>query len=136
MRKYWILPHTADVRFKLEGDTLAELFTAGLEALGEILCQTKLPTGPLTAGEITLEAEDETALLIDFLSEVVSRGYSQKVLFTKVVWKELGKTSLKAKLYCLPVVNFDEDIKAVTYHEANIVKNKQGVYETTVVLDI
>ena len=31
---------------------------------------------------------------------------------------------------------FDEDIKAVTYHEANIEENEEGVLQTTIIFDI
>ncbi|MFZ5845140.1 MAG: archease, partial [Patescibacteria group bacterium] len=91
---------------------------------------------PSLVEEISLRATDQTTLLIDFLSEIVGRAYTQKAVFTRVVFAELNPTNLKAKISGVKVRQFDEDIKAVTYHEANIVKNNQGAYETTVVLDI
>ena len=40
------------------------------------------------------------------------------------------------KLSGTRINNFDEEIKAVTYHEANVIKNKKGLWETCIIFDI
>jgi len=43
---------------------------------------------------------------------------------------------LDARLFGAHVRKFDEDIKAVTYHEANITHSPTGEFETMIVFDI
>ena len=86
--------------------------------------------------EIEIESIDITALLIDFLSELLSLMHQNKVLFCKVQFEQLSETYLKAEVSGFEVSGFDEDVKAVTYHEADIKLNEDGEYETAIVLDI
>lgn len=62
---------------------------------------------------LELASLDISSLLIDFLSTILTLSYENKAIFC-----------------------FDKDIKAVTYHEAEVKKNDQGKYETTIVFDI
>ena len=143
MRRYEILGHTADLRLKVEGDSLPELFSAALEGMANVMkvnfCSN--PAGTEMAEEVILSAVDATTLLIDFLSEVLTRSYQKKVVFCSTQFKyppsnNSGRATVKAKIFGFQIDGFDEDIKAVTYHEANIIKNAAGNYETNLVFDI
>lgn len=137
MRSYQVLTHTADIRLKLVGSSLGDLFAAGVEGLALILkpgtCHKVQYNEKLT---ISLSASDATKLLIDFLSEVLTLSYTQKALFCRTTFLQLTETKLSATLEGVSVEGFAEDVKAVTYHEADVVKNEKGDYETVVVLDI
>lgn len=37
MRLYRVIPHTADIRLKVEGDTLKEFFSAALDEMNGII---------------------------------------------------------------------------------------------------
>lgn len=138
MKRCRILPHTADVRLFVEGDSLQELFTAALEGVTSVLkkggCKNR--ESFIIKDKLTLSAPDATTLLVDFLSEVVSRSYANRALYCTVLFYDLTPVSLSAYLAGVPVKKFDEDIKAVTYHEANVIKNSKGLYKTSIVLDI
>lgn len=136
MRRYEILEHTADLRLKTEGDSLEELFLAALEGMNNVIKKDICSDVPKLVVEIKLAAIDETALLIDFLSEVLTKSHERKAVFCKVEFQSLKASEFKAKIFGVPVDQFDEDIKAVTYHEANIIKNAQENYETMIVFDI
>ncbi|MBU0668107.1 archease [Patescibacteria group bacterium] len=140
MRLYKVIGHTADLRLKVEGDSLRELFTAALEGMASILKKGVSAGGEAGVGEsaelIEIEASGPTLLLIDFLSEVLTRSQIEKKVFMKVEFDELTDTSAKARVYGAGVTDFDEDIKAATYHEADVRKNKAGKYETVIVFDI
>lgn len=137
MRKFEILPHTADLRIKIVGDNLIELFVAGIEGMAEVLNSRACRSQELELIKtITLSSADQTALLIDFLSEVLTVSQTQKIVVCSALVKKISETEITAELFGTKVKSFDEDIKAVTYHEAEIKKNKEGGYETTVVFDI
>lgn len=138
MRSYRLIPHTADIRLKVEGDKIQELFKASLEAMNGIIkrdfCKTtkRFPI----RHTISLCSLDTTSLLIDFLSEVLYYINKDHAIFCKVEFKKLEDFNLKASILGNSVDAFDEDIKAVTYHEAEIMKNSKGNYETVIVFDV
>ena len=138
MRQFTVLPHVADVRLKVEGSTLQELFTAALEGMNYILKKgyCEQPARLSERREIRISSFDTTALLVDFLSETLTLSLIHRAIFCQVKFAELKSSSLSAVLLGSTVSGFDEDIKAVSYHEAEIVQNSQGNYQTNVVFDI
>ncbi|MCX6765661.1 MAG: archease [Candidatus Moranbacteria bacterium] len=149
MKSYKLLPHTADTRLYVESDTLAGLFEAALEGMSNIIKSSPPKAGPPLAEKIknrdnkpeivkgiNLTAPDTTSLLIDFLSEVLTYSQEEKAVFRKADIEKLTDTGLETNVYGKKVDGFDEDIKAVTYHEAEIKKNEKGNYETVIIFDI
>lgn len=139
MYKIRFLPHTADVRVGLDADSQEELFRAALTALNRLLkkngCKKSGGYGP--GPEIAIEAKDATVLLVDFLSEALSAAYTEKAVFCRVHFAELTPTRLRAALSGRTVTAFDEDVKAVTYHEAEVARDgKTGRWSTVVIFDI
>lgn len=136
MKKYTLIEHTADIRLFVQADSLQELFFAALQGMASIIshqaCQTL--DLPLTQ-EITLKSPDITALLIDFLSDVLTLSHTHKAVFCHATFKMLTDNHLEALVYGTLIASFDEDIKAVTYHEAEIIK-KDGLLSTMIVFDI
>lgn len=137
---YEILKHTADVRLRVEGETLERLFSDALEGMMEIIKKSQVPIpndqSPKVKRAVSVQAGDKTALLVDFLNEVLSLSQINKEVYPAVTFDELSETSLKGGLEGVEVGEFDEDIKAVTYHEAEIKKNPAGNWETILIFDI
>lgn len=138
MQEYEVLPHTADTRLRVAGSSLIELFSAALEGMNCILKNdfNKL----IITGEIIYKLEisslDETMLLIDFLSEILTLSHKKKACYKINGFEILDNSKIKAVLEGSRIDGFDEDIKAVTYTEAKIIKNGQNQYETIIVFDI
>lgn len=135
MKHYQMLGHTADIRLKIEASTLEELFSVALEGMNAIIKKESVSDGG-SKKMIEIKSVDATALLIDFLNEVLYQSHSNGELYIRVDFLEFSDTVLKAEIYGNKVKEFDEDIKAVTYHEAEIIKNEKGDYETIIVFDI
>ncbi len=139
MKRYTILEHTSDIRLKLEASTLEELFAIALEGMTSIIkpdILVKKEAGQAVHETIKLSSSDGTALLIDFLSEVLTLGHINKAAYDTVTFTKLTETELQAKLSGVIVSSFDEDIKAVTYHEAYVKKNEAGRYESLIIFDL
>ncbi len=139
MHKIRFLPHTADVRVHLEAGSQADLFRAALTAMNGLLkkngCKKNGGYGPERT--IVIEAKDATVLLVDFLSEALSAAYTEKAVYCRVHFEELTPARLRATLSGRPIATFDEDIKAVTYHEAEVVcDEKTGRWSTFIIFDI
>ncbi|MGE5443248.1 MAG: archease [Ignavibacteriales bacterium] len=57
-------------------------------------------------------------------------------MYNEVTFKTLSPHSLEAILRGFTASSFDEDIKAVTYHEAEVKETEDGKWETMIVFDI
>ncbi len=135
--KYQFLPHTADIRMKIEAETLPLLFYAGVKGMSQILKEDQCHKNHFEVQKvITVSSSDVTCLLIDFLSDVLTYCYTEKAVFCEVNFLEFSHQLLAAEVSGRSVDGFDEEIKAVTYHEAAVIQNKIGIWESIVVFDI
>lgn len=132
------LPHTADVRMLIQAASLPELFSAGLKGMSNILkegvCNHHFKFN--NKKTIQVSAADDTNLLIDFLSEVLSQTYANKTIYCKVHILSFTRQTIIADISGIPVNEFDEEIKAVTYHEAHVSKINDKQWETYIIFDI
>lgn len=138
MKTYKVLPHTADVRLWVEADSHEELFSAALEGMASLIKDSlaEMSAGKRIEEKLELEAPDVTALLIDFLSAALTLAHQNKAVFTEVAFDSLNETALMCTIKGFETDGFDDDIKAVTYHEAEVKKNRAGRFETMIVFDI
>jgi SHS2 domain-containing protein len=86
---------------------------------------------------ISIHSADLTALLIDFLSEALSLALTNLEAYDELVVVDLDEASavLHAELAGHRASAFEDDVKAVTYHEADLVQNGAG-WGSLVVFDI
>lgn len=132
---YEILGHTADVRLKVSGKNLEELFQSALAGMTEIMQPKISSRGETSIEKISLDARDSTILLINFLSECLTLSHINKV-FYQAKFSALTETKLDVELDGMAIENFERDIKAVTFHEVEVRKNENGEFETNVIFDI
>jgi SHS2 domain-containing protein len=66
---YEVLEHTADLRFRVRGRTLSEVFAEAARAVCETMTPNCTPGGIVR--RIELESGDVESLLADFLSELI-----------------------------------------------------------------
>lgn len=134
-----LLPHTADIRLRVWGKTIQELFKNALRGMAyylkpQVFDFKKKPTDK--AG-LKVEAVDVNSLLVEFLSETIALSDINNTVYTDVVFREFGDNFLEGEIRGFAVDAFDKDIKAVSYHEVDIQKNPQTQrYETILVFDI
>jgi SHS2 domain-containing protein len=138
MQRYEFLSHVADIRLRVEAPGKADAFATAMEGMSQLLKHGFCHEGlvPAVTHQVNLKAPDITCLLIDFLSEVLSLSHIQQVIFCKAEFQSLTDKELRATVSGSPVPDFDTDIKAVTYHEANLHRNKGGQWETIIIFDI
>ena len=133
---YELKPHQAGVRIFVKAETLEQLFSDALSGLAKVVYHKEIDKQKLFENkEIEIESIDSTVLLIDFLSEVLSLMHQNKTVFCIVEFEQLTESYLKCKVRGFKINGFDEDVKGVTYHEADIQKI-DGILQTFIVLDI
>ncbi len=136
MKQFKLIEHTADIRLYVEATTYEELFSEALRGMSSIVCSHQGSAKVDQTCQLRISSSDTTTLLIDFLSEALTYIHTDKILFCSVRFVNFTETSLQAYLEGFKIDHFDEDIKAVTYHEAEVKKNNRGNYETIIVFDV
>jgi len=131
--KFKILPHAADVKIKVFGNTKQELFLNAVEGMNAIL--KSRGKGKSVCRKIEVESLDLNALLIDFLNEILYLSETNREVYNEVKFKNFSDKRLQGELTGNEVESFGEDIKAVTYHGVEI-KKKNNVYRTDILFDI
>ena len=135
-----ILPHTADMRMRVWGKSIQELFRAALRGMAFYLRPdfAKLPKGakPVTQA-VKVETVDISSLLVEFLSEVIAQSDISNAVFTAVNFRKFGENFLEGEISGFVAEDIEHDIKAVSYHEVDIKRNPEtGLFETMLVFDI
>lgn len=135
---YEILDHTADAKFRAEGETLEEAFEEVVNAFAEIVGNS----GGEYHHEVEVEAENLEALLFDFLDRLIFLQDSDEVVVAnaeKLTIKEKESSySLKASI----AVDTIEpgmslvDVKGPTYSEMKVDYEEGAGWVAQAVLDI
>jgi SHS2 domain-containing protein len=130
---FTFLPHTADVRIHVEAATREELFGEALRAIAEYVRAGD--RGDAVSCHVTVESVDLTSLLVDFLNDALWRLHARGELYDGADIGNITDMSIEATLHGSRVGAFEEDVKAVTYHDAEV-RCVGGVWSTLLVLDI
>lgn len=137
IKKFEILPHTADVRLKVFGRTKEELFKNAMLGMAQILAKSPKSKLKIKNLKLKIKSPDINSLLVDFLSEVLYRSQINKAIFLAAKFSKFSDSKLEAEISGFKIDEFDNDIKAVTYHELEIKKSPTGgFFETIIVFDI
>lgn len=134
MKKYELLEHRADLKIRIFGQDLAELFINAALAIAEQQNpQAKKPTQERESIEIN--SPDLNSLLVDWLNEILSRSdLNDKVYFNFQI-EELSENHLKARIAGQKVVQKQIDIKAATYYQLKI-KQVNNHWQAVIIFDI
>lgn len=132
---YEILEHTADAKFRVEGDTLEDALGEVVVAFADVVGTDEAIGGESedeTRIEITADSENLEALVFDFLDRLI---YTQDVEGVAVVTAETVTVeetetgySLTALVKAVPltVVSGLTDIKAPTYNDMRVEETDSG----------
>jgi len=128
------LEHTADVYIAAYGKTLEEAFQNAAKAMFNVMTDIKA-ISPQMEDQLEVEANDEEALLYDWLEDLLIKFETMGNLYSRFRIPKIEKTSqglkLKAKIWGEP---FNPEkhtqkvgIKAVTYHRMEILKEPEKI---------
>jgi SHS2 domain-containing protein len=127
--------HTADVRIHVTAGSLRALFADAVRALTEVMEPQASTSRNDAAFAVNVDAADSTLLLVDFLNAALTASHIHRYAFTDVDFQSFEPTRLAATLIGQRVRGFAEDVKSVTYHEAQVARDAQG-WAVTLVMDI
>lgn len=135
---YEVIDHTADTGIRVWAPTLPDLFAEACRALFEQITDLKQIT-ETHAQTICVEGVDRTDLLINWLRACLLEWTANQGLIQSAKIAEIRDTWLEARVF---VQAFDPqkhpvfaDIKAVTYHSANLSPTSDG-WQGEVIFDV
>ncbi|MBL7155132.1 MAG: archease [Candidatus Portnoybacteria bacterium] len=121
MKKFEVLEHRADLKIKVFGQDLAELFINAASAIAE----QQNPKAKKTTEEwesVEINSPDLNSLLVDWLNEILSRSDLNHKIYFNFKIEELSEKHCRAKIAGQKVVQKEIDIKAATYHGLEVKK--------------
>ncbi len=126
--------HTADWSIRVRGGDLEELFRNA--ALGMAMLMSDVETiEPDVKRQVALEEYDTETLLVSWLTELLWFNEETDAVFVRFEFQELTPQRLEATAWGGPADNQWKHIKAVTFHDLNIIQTQTG-HEVTLIFDV
>jgi SHS2 domain-containing protein len=129
------IEHTADHAVKVYGKNLKELFISAAQGMTSLMLSDGSGVSGEVAKRVKLKAIDTESLLVEWLSELAYWAEAEMVVFSKYKIHTISATDIDASVMGTKVTALEKHIKAVTYHNLNIVETRKGL-ETTIVFDV
>ncbi|MBU4362317.1 archease [bacterium] len=141
MKEFEILEHTADIGIAAYGKTKREVFINAAKGMFEIIAGENKTLKENFCDKIKLEADNLEGLLFAWLNELLYLSETKLVVLNKFEIKDLSNNKIEAEVGGAkinpPSVKIEKEIKAVTYHRLEIIKDeKNGLWRAQVIFDI
>lgn len=140
------LAHTADIQIRVYGKNLKQLFRHAVIGMFQVVrpivpgCAIEndrvvCKTLPISR-DVSVSSIDQSALLVDFLSDLLSLSDIHNEAYLDATIHELTDTQIQATVHGVKVTGFEVvELKAVTYHGCEI-KKVGDAWQVDIVFDI
>lgn len=133
-----VIDHKADIKIKISGKTIEELFSEALNGFLHIVVKRKRKAESLERKKISLEGIDLEDLLVRFLNELIYL-FSLKKVPLKIENMKIEENRFEGEILLAPLTkdSFEvkAELKAATYHNLKIEKKGKN-FVTEVVFDV
>lgn len=129
------IEHTADWALRVRGRDLGELMVNAARGMGHLLVDTPDDVPTEIEQQFDLEGYDPESLLVTWLSELAYWAEMEGIVFKEFELKLIGPTHLQAVGRGGQAPDLKKHIKAVTFHDLEIIQTDDRV-ETTIVFDV
>ena len=127
--------HTADRALRIRGRNLEELLVNAARGLLTILNPMPSANAGTATRVIDLDALDAEALLVNWLSELAFWAETEMLVFDRFDVEQVSPTHVRAVVRGGRAELLERQVKAVTFHNLNIVQIPHGL-TATVVFDV
>lgn len=137
MNKFEIIDHTADVGITATGDTLEELFENAALGMFHVIGGVD-GVKPAGTREVRLAADDVESLLAAFLAELLYMLDAEHFVTHHADVRHISDREVRADVHGEPLSprhRLDTEIKAVTHHDLEVRKGRDG-WHATVLFDV
>lgn len=126
--------HTADWELEVWAPDLPALLEQAARGMYS-LSGARLQAGSVQSRRLALHAADPEGLLVRFLTELLWLEQEHGLAFDTFSIKVEDQFDLEAELQGYPISSLDKEIKAVTYHNLQVVNTPQGL-SVKIVFDV
>ena len=127
--------HTADVALHVQGRDLSELLVNAARGMTSLLCPGADVVASVETRECEVVAFDAEGLLVEWLSELAYWAEKDRFVCAGIDVLSLSPTHMRAVCRGGRALDLYRHIKAVTYHNLQIVRTEHGL-QTTIVFDV
>ena len=133
--EFEIIDHTADWSIRVWGRDLAHLLFSAAYGMNSLLVNdlTTIPAGDKRTLE--LDSDDPESLLVEWLGELAYWTETEGLVFCQFDLQEASPTHLRAMVAGSRPEQLQKHVKAVTYHQLQILETERGL-EATIVFDV
>jgi SHS2 domain-containing protein len=132
--KYEFLPHTTDAYIEARGETFEQALEAAGLALFDTMCDINSVSHELT-DELQASGSDEIRLLYDWLERLLLKFELEGKVYSRFKVASIAKSPdtlhttarMFGEKYDRKKHGSKVEVKAVTYHKMEILKDKSGV---------
>jgi SHS2 domain-containing protein len=129
------IEHTADWALRVRGHDLPELLVNAARGMSRLLVPDLTLISTDVERHFELDAFDAESLLVEWLSELAYWAEAEMLVFREFELRQVTPSHLEAVVRGGRAPNLQKQIKAVTYHNLEIITTDNGL-ETTVVFDV
>jgi len=133
-----LLDHTADLGMDVEGSSLEEVFACAGRAIFELMAELDAVEIRVSR-DLVVEGTDLADLWVNFLREALYLWSGESLLIKEVQIRQISDTALEATLsgeaYDSGRHVLNMEIKAATYHQAEVVRTPKG-WKGRVIFDV
>ena len=138
MKPYRVFNHTADLGVEVSGKTVNELFAAAAFAVYDLMADLRDVKTKKTR-KIAVEGTDREELLVNYLRAVLDLFNGDRLLLKSFIIDEMDDKHLagevKGEVFDPGRHRLKREIKAVTYHQAQIRETPKG-WRGRVIFDV
>jgi SHS2 domain-containing protein len=138
MKRFEVLDHTADIGLIVYGEDLKSLFENAGKAFFHLITDLK-KVRLRTEKRIKIRKESLERLMVDWLTELLYLHEVENLLFKEFKVESVGEEGLRAKVkgeaFQEGVHVIKTGVKAVTYHQIEVRKEKEG-WRAQIIFDL
>jgi SHS2 domain-containing protein len=138
MKRFEVLDHTADIGLIVYGEDLKSLFENAGKAFFHLITDLK-KVRLRTEKRIEIRKESLERLMVDWLTELLYLHEVENLLFKEFKVESVGEEGLKARVkgeaFQEGVHVIKTGVKAVTYHQIEVRKEKEG-WRAQIIFDL
>ena len=127
--------HTADWALRVRGSEFRELLVNAARGMSHLLVSDLAAITTDVERRFELDAFDDESLLVEWLSELAYWAEAEMLVFREFELSQVTSDHIEAVVWGGQVHGLQKHIKAVTYHNLEIVETEDGL-EATVVFDV
>jgi SHS2 domain-containing protein len=129
------IEHTADRALRIYGANIEKLLLNAARGMNSLMVTELDPGSERQEKHVEIDAIDAETLLVEWLSELSYWAEVDMLVFDEFEIESVSTTHLKATIYGSRVTQLEKHIKAVTYHNLEIIQAENGL-TATVVFDV